>query len=665
MDCGIKNENLNIGFSFLNKGTEKATVFYQGEPVFDGFTVKLNGQEIEPVLQASGTGENSLTFTFGVDEAKFTLSLSLQGEILKERIRFYSEKNYDSFEFMWKIAEGKGRVRPIPFCDLWAKPYEREFETFVVENWQHRHEGAFVTLASGNQFTVLKEPNDDEPVWVRLRKEKEMLIGSAYFDADKDIGRQVQFAELHESDGESEEDEAYKRFRGHENEEVAPIKIVVPEYVGKGERDFHESVYRFSKNETPEKAFAYYREFMASYGIKEPNNYLPYVNYCLYYDGSKLPTPDGIEAHGLNEEFLLRMIPVLKDLRCTLMYTDQGWDTRFGSLIWDEKRMGNLEKMVKTLDDNGIALGVLTAMHMGAQDLPEEALRRDKDGNPCAGDPWHPYGVCACSEIGKKIRYERLKTLADTGVRFFSSDFHDNFRVRCYGKNHGHALPCPHFTHAKAVNEVQEKLKENCPNLIVEAHDWVDAGGYFYPIYLFNNGHHERWGFEYMWKPFDDYSKGWTENLYYYRLAYRMPMYLHMNLAGVGENAEVLWYYASTIQHLGIGNYNQLDEGKQSLVKRAMEKIAEIREFFYGEEFTGKNAMAHIHKKNGKAVICMFHSAVSKCGIQEFTFEELGVKKEDSVKIVWGNANVVPTAKGFRVEPLLKDSDCVILSVGL
>ena len=665
MEYIVKNEKLFFGFSIFRDGTVKHILCsHQGKPLIDGFTVKLNGEEVEPVLLNGRTEGNLIELTFQIEKANFSLSLELNDDMIKEHIRFNSEEHYDSFEFMWRFAEKKGKVKPIPFMDLWAKPYDRDFETFVVDGWQHRHEGAFVTFESGKQITVVKEPNDDEPIWVRLRKEEQMLIGAAYFEVDKDIARQVQTVELHVSDG--EEDAEYERFRGHEQDDEGeePIQIVAPEYTGNGERDFHSTIYRFSENESVEKAFSFYRDYMAEKGVREPDDYQPYVNYCLYYDAAKLPSADGIVNHGLDEEFLIRMIDVLKALHCTMAYTDQGWDTHFGSLIWDEKRMGNLEQMVKRLEENGISLGVLTAMHMGHQDLPEEALRRDKDGNPCAGDPWHPYGVCACSEIGKQIRYERLKALADSGIKFFSADFHDNFRVRCYGKDHGHALPCPHFTHAKAVNEVQEKLKETCPNLVVEAHDWVDAGGYFYPIYLFNNGHHERWGFEYMWKPFEDYSKGWTENLYYYRLAYRMPMYLHMNLAGLGENAEVLWYYASAIQHLGMGNYNQIGEEKQDLAKRAMEKIHEVREFFYGEEFTGKNAMTHIHKKNGKALVCMFNSAASKCGEQTFTYDELGVEKNARIATVWGNAEIIPESDGFTVRPLLKDSDCLILTVG-
>ncbi|MBQ8885874.1 MAG: hypothetical protein IJY62_05865 [Clostridia bacterium] len=665
MEYIVKAAKLTFGFSVFRSGeVESVSASYLGKPFIEGMNVLLNGEKVTPVLEQSKTEGNLLFAEFSLKEGvRFTLEVLLGEDYFEDNIRFASKIPVDSFEFMWVFCEAEGSVRPIPFQVLGKQPHSIDFSFFEGNAYQQRYEGVFVNFASGRQMTVLKEPNDDEPVFVRLRKEENMLIGSAYFDVDKTVEKVEGNTAFHEEFVGSDEADAvgYARYRLTEDpdEDDKSFKDS-PKAVEIG---FYKTRYRFGAGESVEQAFAYYRDFMAAHGVKEPENYVPMTNYCIYYDISELPTPDGFEAHAMNEEIISRLIDVAHSVHCTTLYTDQGWDTSYGSLIWDEARMGKIEDTIARLEEKGMNLGLLVGMHMAAKTLPDEALRRGKDGKVVPGNPWHKYGWCAASPIGKKIYYERMKALADKGVKFFSFDGHDNFRVRCYGKNHGHSLPLTHYEHAWHLNDLQAKLKATCPNLIIEAHDWVDAGGYYYPIYMFGNGHHERWGFEYMWKPYADYSKGWTENLYYYRLAYRMPMYLHMNLAGAGENAEVFWYYASTVQHVGIGNFERISPELQKTVQAATGVFAKYRYYFYGEEFTGKGPMCHIHKKEGAAVICLFNSEANKCGVKSFTFEELGVPVGVMPKVVWGNAEILPDSGGFSVVPKLKESDCAILTI--
>ena len=609
---------LSFSLSVAEDGRVKSAKFEsEGEPLIDGFSVKIDGKPVEPVLERHSAGKDSAALVFGIGNAKLELRLQIKDGAFVDNVAFAGGDACSSFEFMWQFSETNGTVRPIPFGSLRQRPTAQDFEKFAADReGQQQYEGAFLSFGSGRQVTIIKEPTDDEPLLVRIRKEGRLLAGAAHSDAagDKPIGK----------------------------------------------KDFHSTIYRISRGEPAERAFACHRDYMAAHGIKEPDNYSPDVNYCLFYEQGMHKKMSG---NSIDKDFVLAMIGTLKALHCTMMYTDQGWETGFGSLTWDTERMGDLAELVKTLGDNGLKLGVLVGLHMDGPDLPKETFRRDKNGKQCAGDPWHPYGVCACSEAGKEIRYERLKKIADAGVKFFSFDFNNTDYFPCYSKDHGHGWPCSDYSHSKAVNEVQERLKRSCPGLTIEAHDWVNAGDHFFPIYMFPAGHHERWGFEYMWYPFQDYSAGRLENLYWYRLAYRAPMYLHMNLNGIGKNAEVLWYYASTVQHFGVGNYHQTDSASQELAKRAMEKIATVRDMFYNEDFTGRNPMVHVHRKNGNAVICMFNSAASRCGEQKFAFDELGVGAGAKVEKVWGNAEIVMEADGFTVKPVLEESDCAILSV--
>ena len=41
----------------------------------------------------------------------------------------------------------------------------------------------------------------------------------------------------------------------------------------------------------------------------------------------------------------------------------------------------------------------------------------------------------------------------------------------------------------------------------------------------------------------DDFSRGRAVSLYYYNLAYSIPLYLHIDLKTDNENALVFWWY--------------------------------------------------------------------------------------------------------------------------
>jgi len=77
----------------------------------------------------------------------------------------------------------------------------------------------------------------------------------------------------------------------------------------------------------------------------------------------------------------------------------------------------------------------------------------------------------------------------------------------------------------------------------------------FVPIYYTqNSGTFDAvWAFEYMWDPMNDLVSGRSKSLYYYNLAYNIPLYDHINLKTDNANALVFWWTASTCRYLGIG----------------------------------------------------------------------------------------------------------------
>lgn len=171
---------------------------------------------------------------------------------------------------------------------------------------------------------------------------------------------------------------------------------------------------------------------------------------------------------------------------------------------------------------------------------------------------------------------------------------------------------------------------------------------YIITLYIFGEGHHERWGFEYMWKPLEDYKSGRLYNLYYYNLAYEKPLYLHMNLLGMGENAEVFWYFASTIRHLGVGNYSALENGDKEIIKGAMSVYSKLKKYYTNGVFYGKNPSLHIHcSKDGGAVVNIFSGYGDDTAV--LSNDDLHIGEISGVRVLWGNADVSADKNSVRI----------------
>jgi hypothetical protein len=82
--------------------------------------------------------------------------------------------------------------------------------------------------------------------------------------------------------------------------------------------------------------------------------------------------------------------------------------------------------------------------------------------------------------------------------------------------------------------------------------------------------------------------------LYYYNLGCNVPLYLHVDIGQDNANGILLWWYASTCRHLGIG-VNNIDSVIEENHKKDMKLYSQLQNFFKRGDFYGINEEIHIH----------------------------------------------------------------------
>jgi hypothetical protein len=160
------------------------------------------------------------------------------------------------------------------------------------------------------------------------------------------------------------------------------------------------------------------------------------------------------------------------------------------------------------------------------------------------------------------------------------------------------------------------------PDVLIEMHDPV-IGGYplhWCPIYYGHGrgpegeqvtqaaGFDSVWAFELMWMPMEDLLSGHAIALYYYNLAYHLPLYIHIDLRTDNANALVFWWNASTCRHLGIGGTHK-DPQVQKAHKEAMAAYRRLSAFYKAGKFYGidETTHVHVHPSEQAAVINCFN----------------------------------------------------------
>ena len=169
----------------------------------------------------------------------------------------------------------------------------------------------------------------------------------------------------------------------------------------------------------------------------------------------------------------------------------------------------------------------------------------------------------------------------------------------CVDTNHGHPVPYRYEDHTRANLELAQRVHAQYPKVLIEMHDPIAGGSpaRVTPVYYkygLPGSYDENWGFELMWDPLADLKEQRTRSLYYYNLGCNVPIYLHINLNKDNESCVVLWWYASTCRHLGIGGTSP----KPAVVaaqQQAMKRYRELDCFFKRGNFFGINEEVHLH----------------------------------------------------------------------
>jgi hypothetical protein len=192
----------------------------------------------------------------------------------------------------------------------------------------------------------------------------------------------------------------------------------------------------------------------------------------------------------------------------------------------------------------------------------------------------------------------RLLANCADGVAFVMYDG-NGWNGGCLNPHHGHPVPYQKEDHVRANLELAQRVHAKYPKVLIEMHDMLAAGSpvRLTPVYYkygLPRSYDENWGFELMWDSMDDLQQGRARSLYYYDLGCNVPIYLHITLKKDNESCVVLWWYASTCRHLGIGGTSP----KPSVVaaqKQAMQRYRQLDRFFKRGEFYGLGEEIHLH----------------------------------------------------------------------
>lgn len=544
--CTLPGEE-SFCFTLVPAGWESARIS-KGERITFQLEAEEDSRDFSPIL-------------------KYSLFIPDQGAYMEEEavMTVCKDAELTSFYVPWYVnTDAEAEYLSIPFSDSNIEPGPAALEN--IPEGSCLYEGLLLNFDSCG-VVAARVPANQKPQWIGLSRDHDGRVSVE--------GIQAGLVKKSDSDKENYHPPVLSR-----NKAFSFLKTRYMFYSG-GENT----------------GLYLYREYMKGKGICMEQDYNPPFNYCIYYE----------HPGYFQKEQLLKEADLAASLGCTLLYTDQGWEDYFGNGVWDKTRLGEVNELAEQLAQKGLQLGVLVGMHLKAFCMPESAYRRNPAGEIEKGDPWNSVGICPQSPVWQRRKKMRLKKLAAQGISFMSFDF-NNYENVCYSREHNHAGPSDEWGHAAAIAGLQAELKKECPDLLIEAHDWINAGTYTYPVYLFPESCQERWGFEYMWTPFEDYKSGRLRNLYYYNMAYEKPLYLHIDLADDSEHMAVFWYIASTVRHLGIGNFKRIPEQRKPFCQTAIARYCEIREYLVKGNFWGVNPLVHVHLLEEKgALVLLFH----------------------------------------------------------
>ena len=343
-----------------------------------------------------------------------------------------------------------------------------------------------------------------------------------------------------------------------------------------------------------------FREFMSDMGHSLPENYSPMFAWDSEYEIGRHDTDQETLAARYNIEAIEAEAQRGREIGCEAIFLGPGWETCEGSSIWDSDRLGDPAELFGRLrEDYGLLVG-LKALGRSYCDDYRGLYRRRPDGSVGYYAPYHDkpfHEPCYCNPRYQQIKMGRLGKLVDAGVSFVSFDEFD-WRGPCADPNHGHAVPTTPNMHARAVADLIRGLRDKFPSLNVSAHDPVWSWGIRYlPIYyLYETGasFDEIWGFDFASNSLEDLLSGKALSLFYYNLAYEIPLHLNISMENDNDNCLAFWWYASTIRRLGIGGV-KCNEGRFAAYKAAVAQYRQLWELYVRGTFFGLDELTHIH----------------------------------------------------------------------
>lgn len=214
-------------------------------------------------------------------------------------------------------------------------------------------------------------------------------------------------------------------------------------------------------------------------------------------------------------------------------------------------------------------------------------------------DPTPPEPMlCLGSEQYLAAATERLLANCADGATFLMFDGNWWSGI-CLDPKHGHPVPYRVEDHMRANVELARRVHAKFPKVLIEMHDMVAGGAParltpLYYKYGLPGSFDDLWGFELMWNPLADIMEGRGVALYYANMGCNVPIYTHVNLAKDNPHCLVLWWYASTCRHLGIGG-THADPNVVKAQQEAMKWYRAHEQFFKRGEFYGISDEIHLH----------------------------------------------------------------------
>jgi len=367
-----------------------------------------------------------------------------------------------------------------------------------------------------------------------------------------------------------------------------------------------------------------YRAMLDEKGCRFPDGFNPPVHWEQLYDmeGAWNDRIKNYTKVRIEKEAVKGV-----EYSCEALYLDPGWDTKFGTFLWGEEWLGPRKKFIGEMQSKyGLKVSLHTPMpnwtsvkglEMGpscVSDWPAESRRIEPMVTLNDTIKWGGPEICMGSKSFMDEAEKRLLANCEDGVSFLMFDGVGLSRPYCSDPTHGHPVPYLAEDFMGNCIELVKRVHAKYPDVLIELHDMMldeNSARRIAPVYYKYGlplSYNENWGFELMWNPMEDIKAGRGLAMYYYNLACNVPIYLHIDLRKDNEHCVMLWWFASTARHLGIGGTNK-DIKTVEAQKVAMKYYKQFERFFKRGEFYGINEEIHLHvlPKENAFMINMFN----------------------------------------------------------